>query len=247
MSQNGVVEQVDQIIGAAKAKARNRKNPEKVSKPEIAKPGTMSIAIAAIKTQEATFTIRGISQLVSHAWGEKAVRQLLDKHMRGEGEADEAGNVTAPPKTPREKKDPKANFEGAKYKTRKGHDAIPATAIKAALISARKFTGLKIAEDVISGCIHVHGDADELIPIKYGKCTMREDMVRVGKWPNQVPDVRHRPGYDDWSAEIRITYRADKLSLSSLAALLQNAGFSVGIGERRPEKGGSWGMFSVTA
>jgi hypothetical protein len=58
-------------------------------------------------------------------------------------------------------------------------------------------------------------------------------------------DLRYRPQFDDWSVKITAQVDADILSADILANLVKRAGFGVGIGEWRPEKGGDFGRFEI--
>ena len=67
-------------------------------------------------------------------------------------------------------------------------------------------------------------------------------MVRVGMG---TADLRYRGAFSSWSTELQVRYNADIISAEQLVHLFNTAGFAVGIGEWRPEKDGSWGMFHV--
>jgi hypothetical protein len=113
------------------------------------------------------------------------------------------------------------------------------------------------------GAFHVNL-GEELVPIEGGKAkkravkqspfgdcepTQREDMVRVGgKGPGTgTADLRYRPEYTGWSIPIRVDYNSSVISMEQIVNLLNLAGFSIGIGEWRPQKDGQWGMFEVVA
>jgi hypothetical protein len=78
-----------------------------------------------------------------------------------------------------------------------------------------------------------------------GKPVMREDVVKVGKFPNKVADLRYRAEFKKWSCVLTIKYNARVLTQDQIINLLHLAGFAVGIGEWRPEKSGQFGMFHV--
>lgn len=58
--------------------------------------------------------------------------------------------------------------------------------------------------------------------------------------------MRHRPRFDNWSAEFDIVINDDLLDPATAHVLLQEAGLSFGIGDFRPEKRGPFGTFRVT-
>ena len=55
----------------------------------------------------------------------------------------------------------------------------------------------------------------------------------------------NRPEFENWGAEISFDYDADLLTIHDVINLTNRAGFSVGIGEWRPEKNGEHGTFEV--
>ena len=81
----------------------------------------------------------------------------------------------------------------------------------------------------------------ELVKIE-GEPTMREDMVRVGMG---TADLRYRGEFREWSTTFMIRYNANVLSVEQHVNLFNTAGFAIDVGEWRPQKDGSYGMFRV--
>jgi hypothetical protein len=176
--------------------------------------------------RRANFTLVGTSPLICHAWSEKAKRQILDKHMKKADPGKEA-------------KVPEDEFRGSLYPMPDGSGfdyGFPAVAFKAAMVRAGTYVDLKMT--FLRGAFHVAG---ELIGIDADAPTMREDMVRVG----MTVDYRFRGQFMPWSVTLPIDFNARNISLEQLANLLMIAGFSVGVGEWRPERDGSYGQFSL--
>ena len=65
-----------------------------------------------------------------------------------------------------------------------------------------------------------------------------------------VVDIRSRPMWDEWEADVRIRFDADQFSLTDITNLLSRVGAQVGIGEGRPDSkssaGMGWGMFRLS-
>jgi hypothetical protein len=64
-----------------------------------------------------------------------------------------------------------------------------------------------------------------------------------------VIDIRARPMWKNWSADISIQYDADQFREEDVVNLLNRAGMQVGVGEGRPfskdSAGMGWGTFKV--
>jgi hypothetical protein len=71
---------------------------------------------------------------------------------------------------------------------------------------------------------------------------MREDMVRVGMGS---ADLRYRGEFKEWKTTFSIRFNKNVLSIEQIVLLFNTAGFAIGVGEWRPEKNGSHGMFHV--
>lgn len=186
--------------------------------------GALVVAIPQIDLQTIQIRVVGDSPLVMHKWSEKAKQQMRDKQGKKA-------------RTAREAKDPAADYEAATHYTEDGKYGFPSVAFKAAAVSACRFVeGIKMTE--ARGAFHVLG---EMVEIE-GERRMREDMVRVGMG---TADLRYRPEFPKWSATLTIRYNARALSAEQIINLFNTAGFGVGVGEFRPERDGSWGMFHV--
>lgn len=180
--------------------------------------------------------VEGDSPLVVHKFSEKARRTILDKQMKKA-------------KPGREAKDPKACYEGAMYKLapRKGKKdryGFPVVGFKSAMSAAGfRYLGLKDRVSV-QGALFIEGEEtkDGTMAEIIGTPEMREDMVRLS---TGVADIRFRPAFFPWRAKLRIKYNAGFISDVQIVHLLDTAGFSVGVGEWRPEKKGQWGTFHV--
>jgi hypothetical protein len=198
----------------------------KVEKSKFAKDKD-SIAIPQIHIRRVTISIVGTSPLITHAWSEKAKKQMRDKQ-------------TGAAKQKKEAKDPMADFEAAKYLDAKGRDCVPSLAFKNAIVSAARYAD-DMKMTMLRGALFIEG---ELLPIEYDECVMREDMVRVGGM-SKTADIRYRPAYHGWRVSLPIQYNERALSLEQLTNLIQLAGFSIGICEWRPEKRGDFGRFAL--
>lgn len=170
-----------------------------------------------------TLTLIGDSGLICHAWSEKAKRAMLDKQMKKA-------------KSGREAKDPEADYQSSLYRLGDGY-GFPSVAFKDAAVTACTSTG-SITKVAARQAFHVVG---EMVPIE-GEPRMREDMVRVGMG---TADIRYRGEFENWRATLTVRFNANVLSAEQILNLFNTAGFGVGIGEWRPEKDGSHGMFHV--
>ncbi len=185
----------------------------------------VAITIPGLQIQYLEIVLKGDSPLVCNAWDEKAKQAILDKQM---------GKAT--PK--KEKKNPKKALESTLYKLKGGHCGFPAIAFKLAAVSGCRNVDW-MSMSMARGAFHVEG---EFVRIE-GKPSMRSDMVRVG--PQKSADVRFRAEFKEWKVRLRIRYNASVITPEQITYLYQVAGFAVGVGEGRPEKGRSWGMWSV--
>jgi hypothetical protein len=169
--------------------------------------------------------------LITHAWSAKAKKQMLDAMQKI--------------KNPREIKDPLAEYEEAKYHFPGGGCGFPSIGIKAAMVNyAHKDFGIE--KTLVRKAVYIKGTYSELHGVELvkiqGEPEMREDPVTVGI---SGTDLRYRPVFHPWKMNLEIVYDKGLLTLQSVVNLLQRAGFSVGIGEWRPEKNGQYGQFRV--
>lgn len=182
------------------------------------------IAIPQIAIKELQLTLIGDSPLICHKWSDKAKQMMLDK------QTGKAIQKKAP-------KDPEQDYKDSLYDHPDGGYGFPSVGFKAAAVSAcRSVEGIKMTE--ARAAFHVPG---ELIKIE-GEPRPREDMVRIGMG---TADIRYRGEFPDWRAKVTVRYNEAVLTPSQIVNLFNVAGFGVGVGEWRPEKDGSYGMFHV--
>lgn len=191
---------------------------------------TTMVQLKPINAKMIKITIEGTTPLLQHKWSEKALRQMREK---GEGKKTKT----------REPRNPEKESEDATYRTMDGKYALPLLAVKAAMISAAH-KDLGIEKTLIRKGVFIKGDKSMMIPMRCSKPIVREDCVTVGMGS---ADLRYRPQFDEWSADLSIEYDADLLQPQDIVNLIDRAGFGVGICEWRPEKGGELGRFRVRA
>lgn len=189
----------------------------------------------------ATFRIIGTAPLVQCAFSAKAKAQIR--------ETQEAGS-TARGKKKREPKNFEELCEAAVHRSHEGWAGIPAGAFRAAMISACRLVGFKMTLAKLSVFVEADGfdreDGTPLVRINGGDYRRVEHHVRNA---TGVVDLRTRPMWEDWGAELKIRFDGDQFVLSDVANLLSRVGLQVGIGEGRPDSrasaGMGWGLFRL--
>jgi hypothetical protein len=193
---------------------------------EVAQPKQEQVVIRLprLNIQVMSVTLIGDSPLISHRWSEKAKKAMLDKQMKKAKQAKEA-------------KDPERDFKESLYVHPDGGYGFPAVAFKTAAVDAcSHIAGYTKVE--ARGALHIIGD---LIKIE-GKPTPREDMVRVAMG---TADIRYRGEFRKWKCTFQVRYNTNVISPEQILNLFNTAGFAIGIGEWRPQRDGSFGMFHV--
>lgn len=187
--------------------------------------------IDRIAAEQLLIPIIGTAPLVVHRFAEKAKKQMLDA-MRGI-------------KTPKEVKDPLAEYEAAFYRLKDGRPGFPALAFKQATVGGARFYGKQITMTALKQLCFFRGepgpDGHMYVAIE-GEPEMREDVVRVGRGGT---DLRYRPQFTEWRAILQVTYVTSMLTRNSLLSLIEAGGMGVGVGEWRPEKNGDFGTYVI--
>ena len=192
-----------------------------------------TIVIQRLAMASMLVPIIGSSPLLMHRFSEKARRQMLDA-MQGK-------------KSPKQPKDPDAEFQAALYLGDDGQPGMPSTAFKSAMVEASRFFDKSVTKVLLRQAVFVHGVFSaaaglQLVPIESDAPVMREDVVRVGI---AGTDLRYRPEFREWRAVLPISYVSSLLSRDSVLSLVEAAGFGVGVGEWRPERSGDFGQFKI--
>ena len=173
----------------------------------------------------------------------EGTREVDGRHGHTEG-AEEA-------KTEREPRDYDRDFLGAQHISTAGWHGIPCVAFKAAMIDACRTVGLVMTRSKMSLFIPPDGyDLEEgtpLVRIDSPQPPARtESLVRND---NGGADIRIRPMWREWGANVTVEFDADMITIDSVVNLLDRAGRQVGIGEGRPfsknSVGQGWGTFTV--
>ena len=187
------------------------------------------VKLAPIQKLRIAMRINGITPLIQHKWAEKALQMIRDKH---------AGKKTKN----REVRDPEAEGIASMYLTAEGKPGAPAMAIKSAIITAaHKDIGVEKTL-VKKAAFIICTDPGLILEMDCDEPEIREDAVRVGMGST---DLRYRPYFHRWSVALVWELDGQLLQVEDLLNLIDRAGFGVGIGEWRPEKGGEYGRFEV--
>lgn len=209
----------------------------------IKKTETTTVIIPAIDIRTATIKVIGDSPLIMHAWSDKAKQMILDKQMKkAKSKGHDAKNpvedfiesmywLDGKPMEHTEEAFAAAIENGARF-------GFPATAFKASAVSAAFRSGVTKNMVAMNGAFHIDGEFVEIRGVPH----IREDMVRILKGG---ADIRFRGQFDEWSAIFTAKYNAAVLSLEQLVNMFNLGGFASGLGEWRPEKGGTFGMYHV--
>jgi hypothetical protein len=190
-----------------------------------------AIQIDRIAAETLRVPIVGTTPLIVHRFSEKAKRKMLDA-MQGK-------------KSPKESKDPQAEYEAAFYRFEDGGYGFPVVAFKAATIGAARFYDKSVTMTLLKQCMFLRGenglDGQAMARI-IGEPRMREDVVTVGR---AGTDLRYRPEFIEWETTLDVVYVTSMLTRSSVLSLIDAGGMGVGVGEWRPEKSGTNGTYRI--
>ena len=192
----------------------------------IPKPNIQRIRVA----------ITGTTPLIVHAWSAKARNMMLRKQ-------------TGEPVI-KEKKDPQADYQGAFYTADEGWHGVPAAGFKAALVGACRAVDdlpMTLAKRMCFVLADGRSTAQNIDLVRiHGEPRMREDMVRL---ESGVADIRFRPEFPEWSAELVIEFNAGIITAEQIVNLCDLAGYCEGVCEWRPSAPksatGSYGRWTV--
>lgn len=200
---------------------------------------TEGVQIKAPNIKTAVFRIIGTAPLVQARFANKAGIMLTQQ----------AGSQ-AKSKKKRDPKDFDKLCDDSVHYSREGWIGIPASAIRAGSISACRLVGFKMTLAKMSIFVEADGyDREEgtpLVKLIAGDYKKVDLHVRNA---TGVVDIRSRPMWDEWEADVRIRFDADQFSLVDVTNLLSRVGMQVGIGEGRPDSknsaGMGWGTFRL--
>lgn len=226
------------------------------------KKATETVTIKPLSLKHVKIRIVGDSPLITHAWSEKAKREMLDKQT-GEGKTkkhptkmpfdDFARGLYWLTKMPTENIiDPatqelrdvvteelfnKAIADGARF-------GFPADSVKMAANAAAYRLGFVKNQTALRGAYFINADENggDMLEIKGCTPMMREDMVRV----QMSTDIRYRPIFENWYMDAVIEYNASgQMKIGDIINCINAGGYACGLGEWRPEKDGRFGRFHV--
>ena len=234
------------------------------------------ISIQPIVKKTLKLRIVGDSPLIVHCWDAKAKRQILEKELGysvKRTKAEEAKNpaadfassmywLTPMPDELTSESVNKAIEDGARF-------GFPLTGIKQAAISAAfrmgwskdkmsmrgaffikpEFDGYYAGDlvinqdakrvDIVPNTYHM----EPLVEIHADSVIMREDMVKVGMGS---ADIRYRGQFNNWYADLTVTYNENGgKTVDEIMTIINAGGYVCGLGEWRPERDGQYGMFHV--
>jgi len=203
-----------------------------------AKQVEQNIVIKPPKFSTVEILIEGIAPLVVERFSKKM--ELMEKMAQG---------PSAKNKRERTARDYDNEAEEARYRAPEQWEGMNAAAFRAGMISACRLVGFKMTLAKLSVFIEADGfDAKDGIPLIriYGQS---ETFTAHTRNATGVVDVRSRPMYRQWAANLRIRFDADQFQVSDVINLISRVGLQVGIGAGRPDSksssGCGWGMFRV--
>lgn len=206
----------------------------------MAKEVVETVVIKPPNLQELEFILEGTSPYVMNKFSGEAKRMMEEDQRKGQ---------QAKSRKKREPKDFEKTYREAMHVSTDGWIGMPASAFRAAMISACRLVGFKMTLAKLSVQIVADGfdaeSGDPLVKIE-GDPEVHKAYVRNS---NGSPDIRWRPMWRKWRARLVVRYDADQFSASDVSNLLARVGAQVGIGAGRPDSresaGLGWGLFRL--
>ena len=192
-----------------------------------------NIVIQAPNFQTVQLKVTGLTPLIQNKMKETVIQEMADVRAGKKTKVNAARTAI----------DPQKEFIKSAYQQDDGGFGFPASAFKQCAVRAGKGIGLAMTDARTLFFVLPNAPDGECVSLKSNKPVMRQDPVNVktGK------DLRFRPEFRNWSANLDIRFDADRITIDQIANLLNHGGQTVGVGEWRPEKNGTFGTFHVGA
>ena len=190
--------------------------------------------------------IRGTAPLVMNRFSKK--KEIMDAMATAKAAKSEKSKGAG-----RAPRDYSADFEGAWHKATAGWFGIPASGLRQGLIDACRTVNLVMTRAKMAVFVIADGfdekDGTPLVRITSPQPPERTEIpVRND---NGNIDIRIRPMWRAWWAEVTLEFDADMITAPSVVNLLDRVGRQVGVCEGRPfsknSAGMGWGTFTVEA
>ena len=212
-------------------------------KPKGKAPDNNIVNIQPANMVDATIRIRGTAPYVQEAFSHKTEQQLKDKMSTAK--ADQKGRKERAIRNYHEE------FEAAQHKSVGGWVGIPCTAIRRAMVDACRTVSVVMTTAKMAIFVVPDGfDAADGTPlIRLASANGPEETSMPVRNANGSVDIRVRPMWREWYADVQLRFDADMINAQSVVNLLDRAGQQVGIGAGRPfskqSVGQGWGTFTV--
>lgn len=187
------------------------------------------IIIPTLRMASLRITIQGQTPLICHRFSD-TVRQQIEGAQQG------AARTKKPPRNPEQECREACYYLDESVPVY----GFPAVGVKRAMVTA----GSRFGDEKSTQLNGVFSIPAELLELHTPGYRMRSDRV-VLSGIGRTSSIAYRPEFQEWSIVVPLTYNADFITPDQLVNLLRLAGFSVGLGDWRPEKRGSFGQFNV--
>lgn len=209
------------------------------------------IRIETPQPQIINVRVKGSTELVTHPFSVKAMRQIEETQMT------EKTKVKAPrkPKNPIEEMFWSFHWgmgipNGFTQTSEKegwceGIPTFPLIAIKSAIVDTIKMQQPEYYKKDLQRILFIRGFENlHHAPIEFDPAQMhgRLDYVKLA---NGNPDIRYRPEFYPWALSFQVEYMPNFWNEKTILDAIQSAGYLNGVGEFRIERGGSFGRFCI--
>lgn len=194
---------------------------------------TKEVSVVALETRELNFFILGTTPLIQNQLSMTAMQELLYPSRR----ANEAELAT------RLKHDPVQEFRDSVHESKSRDSATHV------VLPTKAFT-----KAIAQAAIDTPGNAKKAKMMRLVKCPLTEialfgvpllymTNVRVGR--DKTPDVRTRAIFERWACVVTLAFDPKLVQTGVVSTLFSAAGTILGAGDDRPEKGGSFGQYTI--